>query len=158
MSSLRPLQGKQGAAVEQRFHFAGSAQVPDQMRQVLLLATGVDHQKQVLPGIGHHQVVEDATVFIGEHGIALHTHGQVDDVHRHQCFQGPGRTRTVQADLAHVRYVEQARLFAGVLMLFHHAQRILHRHFVAGKRHQAGAKLQVQNVQRGFQQLFVRHG
>ncbi|MNV78274.1 hypothetical protein D3C71_1717560 [compost metagenome] len=123
--------------------------------QVLVLAGGVDHQEQrVVAQVGDHQVVEDAALLIGEHGIALHAHRQVDDVHRHQAFQGLGRIAAAQDDLAHVRHVEQPRLLTGVQVFLEHAERVLHRHVVAGERHHACAQFQVQGVQRGLEQCF----
>ena len=131
----RTLQGEQGALFEQRRNGALIADVFLQMREILILARGVDHQEQlVIAQIGNHQVVEDAAAFVGEHRITLHAHRQVDDVHRHQGFQGFGRIGTGQTNLAHVRDVEQPRLFAGVLVFFHHPERILHGHVVAGER------------------------
>jgi hypothetical protein len=113
-----------------------------QVRQVLILARGVDHQEQlVVTQVGDHQVVEDAAV-VGEHRVALHAHRQVDDVHRHQGFQGLGGIGAGQANLAHVRDIEQPGLLTGVLVFFHHAERVLHRHVVAGERHHAGAEFE----------------
>ncbi|MNE42448.1 hypothetical protein D3C80_1365740 [compost metagenome] len=154
----RALQGQQGTFFEQRLNAALFANVLAQVRQVLILAGGVDHQEQfVVTQVGDHQVVEDAAVFIGEHRVALHAHWQVDDVDRHQGFQGLGRIGTAQADLAHVRDVEQAGLIAAVQMLFHHPQRVLDRHVVAGERHHARTQFQVQGVQRGLEQCFGGH-
>jgi hypothetical protein len=92
------LQGEQGALLEQRLHLATVADVLAQVGQVLVLAGGVDHQEQgVVTQVGDHQVVEDAALFVGEHGIALHAHRQVDDVHRHQAFQRLGGISAAQA-------------------------------------------------------------
>ncbi|MNH24870.1 hypothetical protein D3C79_848260 [compost metagenome] len=134
-------------------------QVLLQVAQVLILAGGVDHQQQlVVAQIGNHQVVEDAALVIGEQRITLHPHRQVDDIDRHQRFQGLGRIGATQADLAHVRNVEQAGLFTGVQMLLEHAQRVLDRHGVAGERHHARAQFQVQTLQRRLLELFCGHG
>ena len=126
-----------------------------QVGQVLVLAGGVDHQEQrVVAQVGDHQVVEDAALLIGEHGIALHAHRQVDDIHRHQAFQGLGGIAAAQGDLAHVRDIEQAGLLAGVQVFLEHAQRVLHRHVIAGERHHARTQFQVQGVQWGLEQCF----
>ncbi|MCY1177360.1 hypothetical protein D9M73_176650 [compost metagenome] len=125
------------------------------MGQVLVLAGGVDHQEQLVLGqAGDHQVVEDAAVLVGEQCIALHAHRQIEDVHRHQAFQGARGVLTPQEDLAHVGYVEQAGLLAGVQVFLEHAQRVLHRHVVAGERHHARTQFQVQGVQWGLEQCF----
>ncbi|MCY1367963.1 hypothetical protein D9M69_549190 [compost metagenome] len=64
----------------------------------------------------------------------------------------------MQAYLAHMRNIEQARVFASVLMFLHDALRVLHRHFVAGEGHHAGTQFQMQGVQWRAQQFFVGHG
>ncbi|MOA44510.1 hypothetical protein D3C78_1668000 [compost metagenome] len=87
----------------------------------------------------------------------MHTHWQVNDVDRHQGFQGLGRIGAAQANLAHMRNIEQARLFTRVQVFFHHPQRILDRHVIAGERHHARAQFQVQGVQRGLEQCFGGH-
>ncbi|MOA41288.1 hypothetical protein D3C78_1632350 [compost metagenome] len=89
-------------------------------------------------------------MFVGEQCIALHTHRQVDDIDRHQRFQGLGSACPPQADLAHVRNIEQAGLLASVQVFLEHAQRVLDRHRVACERHHARAQFQVQVVQRGM--------
>lgn len=143
------------ARLEQRLHLATAADVGLQVSQVLLLAGGVDDQEQgVLAQVGNHQVVENAALLIGEHGIALHTHWQVDDVHRYQAFQRLGGVSATQNDLAHVRDVEQAGLLAGVQVFLEHAQRVLHRHVVAGERHHACTQFQMQGMQWGLEQCF----
>jgi hypothetical protein len=53
-----------------------------------------------------------------------------------------------------VRDIEQAGLLAGVQVFLEHAQRVLHRHVVAGERHHARAQFQVQGVQWGLEQCF----
>lgn len=149
------MQGEQGARFEQRLDLAAITDMLAQVRQVLLFAGGVDHQEQgVVTQVGDHQVVEDAALRVGEHGIALHAHRQVDDIDRYQRLQGAGGIVAAQDDLAHVRDIEQAGLLAGVQVLLEHAQRVLHGHVVAGERHHARAQFQVQGVQRGLVQCF----
>ena len=89
-----------------------------QMRLVLGLAGGVDHQKQMAAEIRHHQVVENAAGFVGELGVALPARRDRHDVLRHQPLQ---RQRGIldlagfrpQRDLAHMRDVEQAGVRCG---------------------------------------------
>ena len=92
-----------------------------QMRLVLGLAGGVDHQEQMVAEIRHHQVVENAAIGIGELRIALPPGCHGHDVLRHQPFQ---RQRCVldlagfraQRELAHMRDVEQAGRTSRVLV------------------------------------------
>ncbi len=84
-----------------------------QMRLVLGLAGGVDHQKQVAAEIRHHQVVEDAAGIIGELRVALPARRHAENVLRHQPLQRQGGVLDLagfrpQRDLAHMRDVEQA--------------------------------------------------
>ena len=62
-------------------------QMRAQMRLVLGLAGGVDHQEQMVAEIRHHQIVENAAVVIGELGVALPARRNRDDVLRHQPLQ-----------------------------------------------------------------------
>ena len=84
-----------------------------QMRLVLGLAGGVDDQKQMVAEIRHHQIVENAAVFIGELGVALPSRRNRHDVLRHQPLQRQRRILDLagfgtQRELAHMRDVEQA--------------------------------------------------
>ncbi len=106
---------------------------------VLLLAGGIHHQEQMIAGIGNHQVVEDAALLVGKQRITLLVHGQIDNIDRHQRFQCRGGARAAQAQLPHVRHIEQAGLAAGVIVFLENAGRILQRHFVACERHHLGA-------------------
>ena len=95
--------------------------------QVGVLAAGVDDEEQVAEGrarcgrvgANDHQVVEQAAAGVGEEGVALPAHAEVDHVHRHQVLQGRGGVGTDQPHLAHVRDVEQGRRLAAVLVLGH---------------------------------------
>lgn len=156
--ALLALQGQQCTLLEQRLDGALVADMLAQVRQVLVLAGGVDHQEQFfVTQVGHHQVIEDAALVVGEHRVALHADWQVEDVDRYQGFQGLGGIGAGEADLAHVGHVEQPGLITGVQVFLHHAQWVLHRHVVAGEGHHARAQLDVQGMQRGFQQGFGGH-
>jgi hypothetical protein len=50
------------------------------MRLVGLLAGGIDHQDQMIAGIGHHQIVQDPARLICEQGIARAAGGEPGDV------------------------------------------------------------------------------
>jgi hypothetical protein len=73
--------------------------------------------------------------------------GRSIDVDRHQGLEGGRGVGADQAQLAHVRNVEQAGRVARVLVLGHQAGGVLHRHRVAGEGHHAGAELDVEVVQ-----------
>ena len=64
------------------------------------------------------------------------------------AFQCRGRVGAGEAQLAHMRDVEQPGLGAGVQMLGEDAGGILHRHLVAGERHHPGAERLVERVER----------
>ena len=66
--------------------------------------------------------------------------------------------RADQKGLPHVRDVEQPGLLARVQMLLEDAERILHRHLVAGERHHLGAERHVQLIERRALQGGVRIG
>ena len=72
------------------------------------LHAGVDDQEQVVGAARHHQVVADPAGVVGEEGVALLALGQADDVDRHQRLERGRRIVADQAQLAHVRDVEQA--------------------------------------------------
>ncbi len=55
--------------------------------------------------------------------------------------------RAMQPHLAHVRYVEQSGLGAGMQMLGDDAGRVLHRHVIAGKADHAGTAGAMQIVE-----------
>ena len=89
-----------------------------QMRLVLGLAGGVDHQKQMAAEIRHHQIVENAAGIIGELRVALPSRRNRQDVLRHQPLQRQRRILDpagfrAQRDLAHMRDVEQAGRLRG---------------------------------------------
>ena len=146
----RALQGQKPAR-EHRLDLAGRGEMLLQMREVGVLAGGIDHQQEVIARAGHHEVVEDAAGLVGELGVALLAGFEAGDVGRHQRLQRLGRALPRfrgEPHLAHVRDVEQAGGGAGLGMLGQDAGRILHRHFVAGERHEARAQLAMQIVKR----------
>ena len=152
LGRARALQ-RQQRALGHRQHLAAVADVGDQVLDVGGLAAGVDHQQQVVLAPRDHQVVEDAAAGVGEEGVALLADGQAEHVHRHQRFQRLGGVVADQAQLAHVRDVEQRRRLAALLVLGDDAAGVVDRHVVAGKGHHAGAVFHMQRVQRGLQQI-----
>ena len=148
------MQREQGFLIEPR-DLAGVRQMRAQMRLVGVLAGRVDDQRQMIAAIGDHQIVEDAAGRIREQRIALTILRDADNVSRHQLLERARRVgdragfRT-QRNLSHMRHVEQAGGFARMQMLFENAQRILQRHRIAGERHHASAKLDMQTHATGF--------
>ena len=67
---LRPLQ-RQKPAGEHRLDLAGRGEVLLHMREVGVLAGGVEHHQQVIARAGDHQIVEDAAGIVGELRVAL---------------------------------------------------------------------------------------
>ena len=131
------------------------------MRLVRFLAAGIDHQHQMIADIAHHQVVEDAAAVLGEQRIAHPPDGETLDVRGDDALErraGVMARLGGEAKLAHVGYVEQARLGTDLEMLGDDAARVLHRHVIAGKGNHARAQLQVQLVERGLPQGFGIHG
>ena len=102
---------------------------------------------------GDHQVIENATGFVQEQGVALLAGPQAGDVTGDQGLERRSRLGAMQAELTHVRDVEQGGTLAALSMFGHDAARIVHGQFVAGERHHAGAKTPMQRVQRGGAQL-----
>ena len=156
MDLLARLQQERGMSLVLITHdLAAVADMGLHVLHIGVLAAGVHHQEDVAEGgacggVGahHHQVVEQAAAAVGEEGVALFAHTQIDHVHRHQAFQRGSSIAAHQAHLAHVRDVEERRGLAALLVLGHQAAGVLHRHGIAGKGHQTGAQLLVQGVKR----------
>ena len=129
-----------------------------------LLAGRVDDEEQMIAAVGDHEIVEDAARRVGEEGVALSAHTYPDDVHRDERFERPRRVgrplRTrLEADLAHVRDIEEPRMLPRVLMLLQDAGRILHRHLVAREGHHARPELHMERVKgRSLQLGSLAHG
>ena len=110
------------------------------MREVVGLTGSVDHQEQVVAAIGEHQVVEDATLIIGEESVALPPLAEAEHVHRDQPLQPRGGVGEVarlrpQRNLPHVAHIEQPGGAARVQVLLQNAHSELQRHLVAGEGH-----------------------
>ena len=143
---MRPLQ-RQQAALGHGHNGAAAANARLDVGDVAHLAGAVDDHEQVSAPVDEHQVVDDGALFGEQQAIALLAYRQADHVDRHQRFEGGGGIGAFQAQLPHVRDVEQAGGPAGVVVLGHQAGGVLHRHGVAGKGHHAGAQFEVQRMQ-----------
>ena len=150
---LRALQGQKGA-VKSRFNRAAATDACLDVCQVTVLASAVDDHKNIIAPVHEHQVVDDAAFIIQEQAVPLLVQAQADHVYRHQTLKGGCGIRSSQAQLAHVRHIKQASCSAGVVVFGDQTRGVLHRHAVASKRHHARAKLEVQAVQRGGEQIF----
>ena len=149
---LRPLQGQQGL-LGQGLHRAARTYAGLDVGDVRHLAGAVDDDEDVVLALKEHQVVEDAAFVVQQQAVALLAHRQVDHVDRHQALECGGGVTAGQAQLAHVRHVEQAGGLACAQVLGHQAAGVLHRHAVASERDHARTQFQVQRMQRGFQQI-----
>ena len=85
----RTLQGQKSAR-EHRLDLAGGGEVLLQVREVGVLAGGVDHEQEMIAGACHHQIVEDAAAIVGELRVALLAGLEARDVGRHQGLERLG--------------------------------------------------------------------
>ncbi len=150
---LRPLQRDQ-RAIGQRLDDADIGQMRAQMRFVVGLAGGVDHQKQMVAEIGHHQVVENAAVRVGELRVALPARRDRQQYPAAPAAPAPARRPRpcrISAAARSGPYGRRrtGRRGAGMQMFLQHAGGVLHRHVIAGERHHLAAARHMQGVQRG---------
>ena len=107
--------------------------------------------------VGKHQIIQDAAVLIGEKAIALTTLCKTSHIDGHHRLKPRAKRGHIglgpQDYLPHVTDIEQARRRACVEMFFHHASRILHRHFIARKGHHLSTKGNMQVVKTQSQQV-----
>jgi hypothetical protein len=133
-----------------------------QMRGVGLLARGIDDQQQLLAHARGHEVVEDAAGRIRELGVAHAARLQAADVAGHEPLQRLGGVVEIvrsEADLAHMRDIEEPRRAPRVLMLGDDSGRVLHRHLVASERHDFRPQLAMQiEERRALQRCGRGHG
>ncbi|CRL16572.1 hypothetical protein NIT7645_03640 [Phaeobacter italicus] len=111
--------------------------------------SSVDHDKEMITGIGDDKVVHDAAFFVGEEaitGLALFQGCIGLRADRLQLFTDVFAT---QDYLTHVADVEQRGFFAALLVFAHDAHGILDRHFPAGEIHHFAAQFDVQIIKRG---------
>ncbi len=123
--------------------------------QVLVVVGRVrDRQIVVLAELVGEEVVQDASVFLGQDAVLRPVVGDLADVVGEDALQELQRLRPFRLDLAHVGDVEDAGLGAhGVVLLLDAG--VLHGHLPAGERHELGARGDVAVVERGFQQSGV---
>jgi len=151
------LQREQGP-IGKGFDDAAGADASSQVGGVRHLAGGIDDDEEVIVPTRHHQVVEDAAPVVGEQRIALLAQRQADDIDRNKSFERGRGFGTGQAQLAHVRHVEQHGRFAAPPVLGEDPLRKRHRHVVAGERHHLRAEFEVQGMQRRLRQRRGRDG
>ena len=89
-------------------------------------------------------------VVVREERVALPAFGEADDVDRHERLERGGGVGADEAQLAHVRDVEQHRRLAALAVLGEDACGVGDRHVVAGERHHLRAERQVQGMERRF--------
>ena len=83
-------------------------QLRPEMRDVGVLAAGIDDDQQAIAEVGDHQVIEDAAIVIGEEAVALAAVFQAKDIDRNQRFERLGGIIVGSGggdefDLTHVR-------------------------------------------------------
>ena len=112
---------------------------------VKFLARGIHHH--IKPAIGvvprDHQIIENAAFLIENLRVTLLAWRKPQNISRHNFFHGAGSFFKIAADdetLPHVGNIKQPGVFARPIMFGHHAGWILHRHFIASKRHKLGAQ------------------
>ena len=137
---------RQQRPVFEHLELATPRQTSPDMGKIALLAGGVDDQDQMAATRGHHEVVKDAALVVGEQRVAHLADRQLADVGRDQGLEGGRRVVATQDRLAHVGNVEQTSRGASMAMLGEDAL-VLERHLVAGKRHHLGAQLAMEGVQ-----------
>ena len=129
------------------------------MSEVPFLAGGIDDQKKVIAPVGHHQVVDDAALIVGQDGVTGSSFAQSLDVARHQRFQRRRRPGppvvAFQARLTHVGNIEQACVFTGVEVFGDDSALIMHGHGVTGERHHLCAKFTVKRIKRRLLEVFL---
>ncbi len=148
-SAAGPCSASSARDFEQAHDHVGFERRPH-ARDIGLLAGRIHHHEEVIATICDHQVILDAARVVGEHGVALPTLLEADDIHGHEPLERLGRIRAarLQDDLPHVAHVEQARPGACVPMFPKHAHGILDRHLVARELDHLAAELKVQVVKR----------
>ena len=161
--SARALKRDKRPVIEKRY-LAGIGKMRLHMGDIGILTGGVDDDKKMIAAIGDHQIIQNATIFVGEETVALAAFLEAENVNRHQLFERACGIfilagLRLQDHLAHMGHVEEAGGGAGLEMFLQNAGRILHGHVVTGKGHHAGAKRYVQGVERrGFQRGGIVQG
>ena len=154
-----PLQGQQRALVSRHETHVGRQTRLD-VGAVSRLSRGVEDEVEVAGlglrrGTGRHKVVENAAVLGQQLRVALPPWREMDQVGRDERLQRSSDrfpVRSCERRLAHVRYVEEAGVFARPEVLAQDALRILHRHLVARERHKLGAGVAMRPVQRSLEE------
>ena len=124
-----------------------------QQGEIGLAIAGIDHHADLVAEVDHHQVVLDAALRVQQQRVALLAERPVVEVDRQRGLergaQG-GRLAVARRDaqLAHVRDIEEPGLAAGVQVLGLQAGRVLDRHVPAGECAHARAQAAVQGVER----------
>ena len=132
-----------------------------QQREVGVAIAGVDHHAHLgvraIDAVRQHQVVVDAAALVEQQRIALHAVGPALEVDRQRRLELRIQRRRpivggADAQLAHVRDVEQSGALARVQVLGLEPRRVLDRHLVAGETAELRAGFGVQRVQRNASQ------
>ncbi len=98
--------------------------------------------------IGKHEVIFNPACCIGEKTITLTADFQPNHILRNKGFKASCGPSAAQDNLPHMAHIKKPRRRAAVQMLFHHTERILHRHIIARKRNHFGSKLKMHVIER----------
>ncbi len=135
-----------------RFDRYSLGELRPKVREIGILARGIDDNHQAIPrpgwDPGRHQIVEDAACLIEQQGIAHPGWAERLQIAGNERLQRPRGGAAAQADLSHMRNIEEAGLGAGMKVLGDDAGRVLHRHLVPSEPDHAGAAPEVQLMQR----------
>jgi hypothetical protein len=148
-----PLQRQQGAPRMLLQRHVGR-QVLGQIVRIEVFAARIAHHDEPVAVIGHHDVVDDPARFVQQQRVALPARFEALDVAGDDEFERPGGVGAMQAELAHMRDVEQRGFVTALLVLGDQTVSVLDRHPIAGEGHHLGAETAMQRVERDRAQVF----
>ena len=130
---VRSLDGDLSPVVGPLHYGDAVARVRAHPLEILLTPAGVHADEETFGGKAvDDDVVDHAAPLVAERAVLGLSVAALREVVRDQPLCGPQRGTTVDADLAHVRDVKHAGVFAHRRMLLQHPG-VLHRHLEAGE-------------------------
>src|SRR5688500_5970009 len=112
-----------------------------QQREVLLTAARIDDDAHLVREARDHEVVLDAAALVEKQRVALSAERPAVEIERQRALERRVQAAPSDADLAHVRDVEQARVRARVQVLGTQAIAVLDRHVEPSEGYEARAQL-----------------
>jgi len=151
VEGTRALYGDQPSGRRDVLDFTGVSDEGPEMLQVLRPRPRVDDHCEVVWSVAIDQrVVDDAAARVAEDVVPGLAHGEVGDPVGDHAFQRLHRAGPPEAELAHVRDIEEAHAFSNRDVLLPH-RAVLQRHHPATELHHLPAQAHVVVVQRGPQ-------